>query len=49
MKMAESSLKRKKPLWEKGEIAHYEQLVLFPTVFSKDWYRRHDRACLGKG
>ena len=23
-----------KTLWEKGEIAHYEQFLLFPTVFS---------------
>ena len=35
----------------KGEIALYEQFLLFPTVFSKDLYRRHvrTRACLGKG
>ena len=35
---------------EKGEIAHYEQFILFPTVFSKDLYCRHvkTRACLGK-
>ena len=34
----------------KGEIAHYEQFLLFPTVFSKDLYCRHikTRACLGK-
>ena len=34
----------------KGEIARYEQLLLFP-VFSKDLYCRHvkTRACLGKG
>ena len=35
---------------EKGEIARYEQILLFP-VFSKDLYWRHvkTRACLGKG
>ena len=35
----------------KGEIAHYEQISPFPTVFSKDLYCRHVkiRACLGKG
>ena len=34
----------------KGEIAHYEQFLLFP-VFSKGLYYRHvkTRACLGKG
>ena len=35
----------------KGDIAHYEQFLLFFTVFSKDLYCRHVRtkACLGKG
>ena len=35
----------------KGEIAHYEQFLFFPTVFSKDMYYRQlkTRACLGKG
>ena len=35
----------------KGEIARYEQFLLFPQVFSKDLYCRHvkTRACLGKG
>ena len=38
----------------KGEIAHYEQFLLFPqfpTVFSKDLYCRQvkTRHCLGKG
>ena len=34
----------------KGEIACYEQFPLFPTLFSKDFYCRHEknRACLGK-
>ena len=34
----------------KGEIARYEQFILFP-VFSKDLYCRHvkTRACFGKG
>ena len=26
----------------KGEIAHYEQFLLFP-VFSEDWYCRHEK------
>ena len=36
---------------EKGEIARYEQFLLFSTVFSNDLYCRHvnTRACLGKG
>ena len=36
---------------EKGEIACFEQLLLFPTVFSKDLYCRHikTRDFLGKG
>ena len=37
----------------KGEIASYEQFLLFSTVFSKDLpvYCRHvkTRACVGKG
>ena len=35
----------------KGEIARYEQFLLFPSVFSEDLYRRQvkSRACLGKG
>ena len=35
----------------KGEIAHYEQFLLFPQCFQKDLYCRHlqYRACLGKG
>ena len=34
----------------KGEIAHYEQFLLFPE-FSKDLYCRHikTKACLGNG
>ena len=35
MKTAESSLNREKTLWEKGEIAHYEQFHLFPQCFQK--------------
>ena len=36
MKMAQSSPKREKTLWsEKGEIARYEQLLLFPECFKK--------------
>ena len=31
----------------KGEIARYEQFLLFPTVFSKDLTRK-TRACSGK-
>ena len=50
MKVAESSLKRLENTVRKGEIARYEQFILFP-VFSKDLYNRHGktRACLGKG
>ena len=35
----------------RGEIACYEQFLLFPQFFSKDLYCRHvkTRACLGKG
>ena len=37
----------------KGEIARYEHFFPFPTVFSKDFYSRHEKkkytACLGKG
>ena len=35
----------------KGEIARYEQMSPFPTVFSKVLYCRHvkTRACFGKG
>ena len=35
----------------KREIALYEQLLFFSTVFSKDLYCRHEktRACMGKG
>ena len=42
--------KRIKNTVGKGEIARYEQFLLFP-VFSKDLYCRHIkiRACLGKG
>ena len=36
---------------EKGEIARYEQFLLFPHSVSKDIYCKHvkTRACLGKG
>ena len=34
IKMAESSPKGQKTL-EKGEIAHYEQFLLFPQCFQK--------------
>ena len=47
---------RKIPKWVentvgKGEIAHYEQFLFFPTVFSTDLYCKHmkTRACFGKG
>ena len=35
----------------KGEIARYEQFLLFPQCFLKDFFCRHvkTRACLGKG
>ena len=34
----------------KGEFAHYEQFLHFPTEFLKDLYGRHikTRACLGR-
>ena len=36
---------------ERGEIARYEQFLLFSQCFSKDFYHRHvkTRACLEKG
>ena len=39
-------------MWKKkGEIARYEQFLLFPTVSSKDLQCRYvkTRACFGKG
>ena len=33
--------KREENTVEKGEIAHYEQFLLFHTVFSKDLNCRH--------
>ena len=36
MKMAESSSKGKKTIWEKGEIAGHEQFLLKLAVFSND-------------
>ena len=41
MKMAENTV-------GKGEIAHYEQFLLFPQCFQKTLYSRHvkTRACL---
>ena len=33
MKIVESSPNGKKTLWEKGEIAHYEQFLPFPKCF----------------
>ena len=44
-------LKRVENTVGKGEIARYEQFLLFPTVFSKELYCRHvkTRACLEKG
>ena len=43
--------KREENTEGKGEIAHYEQFLLFPTEFSKDLYCRHieTMACLGNG
>ena len=50
MKMAEIAPKWLENTVGKGEIACYEQFLLFP-VFSKDLYCRQvkTRACLGKG
>ena len=44
-------LKRVENTVGKGEIARYEQISLFPTVFSKDLYCRHvkTRPLFGKG
>ena len=49
--MPESSRNGYRIHWEAGEIARYEQFLLFSTVFSKDLYSREvkTRACLGKG
>ena len=33
----------------KGEIARYEQFLLFPTVFSKDLQTRKNQGLFGKG
>ena len=43
--------KRMENTMGKGEIAHYEQFLLFPSEFSKDSYCRHRkrRVCFGKG
>ena len=41
MKMAEKLSKREENTVGKGEIAHYEQFLLFPSVFSKDLHCRH--------
>ena len=50
MKMAESSSKLVENIVGKGEIARYEQFLLFPQ-FSKDLHCRlvKTRPCLGKG
>ena len=39
--MAESSTMWVENTEGKGEIARYEQFLLFPTVFSKDLHCRH--------
>ena len=39
--MAGSSFKKVENTVGKGEIARYEQFLLFPTVFSKDLFCRH--------
>ena len=44
--MGESSQNGLKNAEGKGEIARYEQFLLFPTVFSKDLYCRHVKARL---
>ena len=50
-KTAEKFSKRVENTVGKGEIARYEQFLLFPTVFLKDMYYRrvNPGACLGKG
>ena len=51
MKMAESSPQRVENTVGKGEIAHYEQFLLFQQCFQKDLVCKHvkTRACLRKG
>ena len=51
MKMEESSLKGAEDTVGKGEIAHYEQFLLFPQCFHKAVCCIHVKtwACLGKG
>ena len=51
MKMAQISPNGLKTLWEKGEIARYEQFLLFPQWFQKTCTAdtKKTRACLGKG
>ena len=54
LKIDENGRKFLKPVENtvgKGEIARYEQFLLFSTMFSKDFYGKHakTRACLGKG
>ena len=49
-KMGRKASKQVENTVGKGEIAYYEQFILFP-LFSKDLYfkRVKTRACLGKG
>ena len=49
MRVAESSPKENTR--GKGEIACYEQFLIFPVMFSNHFYSRHikPRASLGKG
>ena len=49
MKMAEMFSKQIENTVGKGEIARYEQFLLFPQFFSKDCRHVKTRACLGKG
>ena len=51
MEMAKQFSKWVENTVEKGEIACYEQLLLFPQCFQNEFYCTHvkTRACLGKG
>ena len=48
MKMAESSLKGLKTLWEKGEIACCEQFLLFSLCFQKICTAKKKQGLFGK-
>ena len=51
MKICKNFSLRAENIVEKGEIARYEQFLLFPKCLKKDLYHRHVEkgACLEKG